>query len=227
MVDQPMNTYFNLSYPESERLMGNGGEMSPGVKAAIEISSCPITLEHIDGRRRISPLFLQVPHNRYDEMMIWAWGNEGVVLHELLLAKFKQQGFTGYRTNPATVRFRDGSVSTEYHEFLVTGWAGMASTNSGIRPDKFCPACHWKHYSRVTNADQLIEWERWTGDDFFIVWPMPLFILITERVAQWLLEQEVKSFTLKGPERGGYLTSKFGFSPGRLSDYLPADLAKK
>jgi hypothetical protein len=57
--------------------------------------------------------------------MIWSGSDCGV--HESLIEAFEKEGFTGYRLEPATVRFRDSRISTEYREFLVTGWAGMVS----------------------------------------------------------------------------------------------------
>src|SRR6266536_1266524 len=181
-----MITYFNLHRPESERLLGDCSEAAPGLEAQTEILPCPITKEHVGGSRRISPLYVQVKHDRRDDLMIWCWG-PGCVVHEQLLGDFAQQGFTGYQIRPATVRFRDGSTSIDYRELIVTGWAGMAAPESGIRVVKSCPACHWKTYSAFNDIERLIDWTQWTGDDFFIVWPLPLFTLITERVAQFLL----------------------------------------
>jgi hypothetical protein len=222
-----MVTYFHLRHPDSERLLADGSESAPGVKAQIDIAECPITSKHIDSRRRISPLFLQVKHICNDELMIWSWGLNGNVVHERLLAEFEQQGFTGFQTKPATVRFHDGSLSSAYREFIVTGWAGMAPYESGIRLVESCPACHKKKYSRFTDVDHLIDWSHWTGGDFFVVWPMPRFTLITERVAEWLLSQRVKSFALGSLEDIDPAALRFGFGPGRLSDYLPEDLAIK
>lgn len=216
-----MITYFNLSYPDSERLVGNNQTYSNR-----ELFPCPITSEHTDGSRRIGPLSVEVKHNRRDELMIWCW-IEGYVVHEKLLAEYEKQGFTGYRTAPATVRFRDGSVSTEYREFIVTGWAGMATPESGVRVKKSCPVCHWKNYTGITNYEKLIDWTQWTEDDFFIVWPLPRFILITERVAQMLLGEGVKTYTLKGLDDSDRRTGLDGFTVARLSGFLPEDLAIK
>jgi hypothetical protein len=140
---------------------------------------------------------------------------------------FEQQGFTGYRVGPATVRFRDGVVSNEYSELIVTGWAGMASPDSGIQVVKSCPACHWKKYSGITDVEKLIDWSQWTGEDFFIVWPLPKFTLITERVAMHLLNTNVKSFHLKGLADDDRRVGSSGFTVGRLSGSIPEDLAIK
>jgi hypothetical protein len=171
----------------------------------------------------------EVKHNRAEEEIIWSWLS-GFVVHEKVLEGFNREGFTGYRVNPAKVRFRDGSISTEYREFIVTGWAGIATPQSGVRLLKSCSACPRKEYSGVTNFEDVIDWSQWTGEDFFIAWPMATRKLVSNRVAEWLLSRKVKSVRL---EKGfaelerQVILQKFGFRTGRLSDYLPDDLAIK
>lgn len=216
-----MVTYFNLHWPHSERLMAD-----TAIKEEREYRACPITTEHSDGSRRVSPLALTLKHNHRDETMIWCWV-EGLVVHERLLEGFEREGFTGYRTRPATVRFRDGELSNEYREFIVTGWAGVATDESGVRVKLGCPVCHWKKYTGITNYEKLIDWSHWTGEDFFIVWPLPRFILITERVAHWILNNEVRSCSVQGLDDFDHPVGASGFTVGRLSNFMPQDLAIK
>jgi hypothetical protein len=143
------------------------------------------------------------------------------LVHEKLLAEFRKANLTGYRTRPATLRFRDRAVTTEYQELVVTGWGGMARPESGIKLRKSCPACRWKKYTPLTDAEQLIDWNQWTGDDFFIVWPLQMFTLITERAAELLLGLDIRSFAIAGLDD----TCQFGFGTGRLSNRMPLDLA--
>ena len=151
-------------------------------------------------------------------------------IHERLLEEFEKEGFTGYRVKPATVRFRDGLTSTEYRELIVTGWAGIALPESGVQLVQSCAGCPYKEYSAITNYEKVVDWSQWTGEDFFIVWPMAAYKLVTERVAMWLLARNVKSVRLEGgfTEREGQpIISRLGFTVGGLSDYLPEDLALK
>jgi hypothetical protein len=221
-IEAAMITYYDLQSPDSERLMGDDNE-SDGKR---DRKPCPVTNTHSEGGPRVGSLCLQMKHNRRDERIIWGWQNS-IVLHESLLGEFEHQRFTGYRVKPATVRFRDGSTSIEYREFIVTGWAGIASPESGVRVDMSCQGCHWKHYSPITNHEKLIDWNQWTGEDFFIVWPLPLHVLITERVAEWLQLEKVKSFRLERLEDEDPFIAKYGFTVGRLSHFLPEDLAIK
>jgi hypothetical protein len=217
-----METYFRLQPTYSNRLMGDDNESYRNRQKV----PCPITEEHLDGDRRNGLMSLKVAHSRHDELMIWGW-IESYVVHQKLLAEYEAQGFTGYRTKPATVCFRDGFISTEYREFIVTGWAGVAAPESGIRVERSCPACHWKHYSPISNYDKLIDWNQWSGEDFFMVWPMPRFILVTERVAALLRKHKSRAFQLVKLGNENPLVVNSGFSVARLSNFLPEDLANK
>ena len=76
--------------------------------------------------------------------------------------------------------------------------------------------------------ENLIDWSQWTGEDFFIVWPMPGFMLITERVAELLLRLKVRSFELRDlyHDFDQWILNS-GYTVSRLSNFLPEDLAIK
>ena len=218
-----MNTFYNLTWPLSEHLRADNNK----ARGERVVNTCPISTDHSDGSRRISPLYLELKHNRSDEQMIWG---AGVAMHEQLLREFRKEGFTGYRIKPALVRFRDGSTSDEYSEFVVTGWAGMASPESGIKLLQSCQGCQWKRYSAITDFDKVIDWSQWTGEDFFIVWPLGARRLCSERVAQWLLDRRIKSMRVEcgfAEIARDPLFAKLGYVGGRLTNYLPEDLAVK
>jgi len=158
--------------------------------------------------------------------MIWGWTG-GCAVHESLLAEYEQEGFTGYRTKPATILFRDGQESNEYREFIVTGWAGVASRESGVQLLEECPGCFRRQYSAIKDYDRLIDWDQWTGEDFFIVWPMPRFALVTKRVSAWLKRRKVKSFSLSRLEDIPDIVANLGFTVVSLSESIPEDLAIK
>jgi hypothetical protein len=212
-----MSKYFHLVVPESERLQAT----EVGRATRWETSYCPTGDEHFDGQRRATNLSVKVNHDKHDEQMIWTWGGECLV-HESLVDEFSGQGFTGFQLKPATVRFRDVRISKSYQEIIAVGWAGVAPPESGIHVVHNCSRCHWKKYSSLTDGERLVDWSQWTGEDFFMVWPLPTFILITERVAKFLRRERVKSYSLKSLYR-----TWDGFSVPRLSSFLPNDLARK
>lgn len=191
----------------------------------MEMPVCPNTSGHSEGGKRKGDLELRVLNNRRDESIVW-W-LMGCVVHQRPLNDFEQEGFTGYRTRPAKMKFRDGTISEEHKELVITGWAGLIRPESGVHVVEECPACLWKRYSSLTNSEQVIDWKQWTGDDFFVVWPLPLFTLITPRVAAFLLQQKAKSYSLQGLEEIQRVNPDSGFTVGRLSGFLPEDLAIK
>jgi hypothetical protein len=216
-----MSNYYILQ-PGSSNLL-SARNLSYGNR---EIKKCQLNPDHSDINRRIGPLSIELQHNRRDEIIIWSW-LESCVIHTKLLADFEQKGFKGYRILPASVRFKDGSVSNDYHEFIVTGWAGMAKPESGIQLLEECPGCSWKRYSPITNYSEVIDWSQWTGEDFFIVWPMPTYRFVTDKVAKWLQEHKVKTFSLEKLQERHRLIAELDFTVTRLSNHLPADLASR
>jgi hypothetical protein len=216
-----MVTYFNLAAPDSDRLRADHMEGAPDEK---EIVRC--RKGHLAVYRRISDLALQVKHDDVKQTMIWPWIAESCVVHERIVREFQDFKLTGYRVRPAQVRFRNGAVSRSYVELVVTGWGGVARPESGIRLLETCPECSWKRYSGLHDVEQFIDWNQWTGEDFFKVWPTP-YTLITCRVAEALLHLDVKSFVLQDLQEIPAIVRESGFTVGRLSDRMPEDLALK
>jgi hypothetical protein len=166
------NEYYYIEPVYSEKFHGDDNS-----QARNEDIPCPITNKHLDGSRKVGQLHLDLHHNERKEWIIW-W-LMGNVVHQKIVEEFEKEKFTGFRTEPATVRFRDGEISQEYREFIVTGWAGMAKPESGVKVRKDCSACHWKNYTAIRDPERLVDWSQWTGADFFMVWPLPLSLMVT------------------------------------------------
>ena len=215
--------FFNFAYPEQWELLADIRK-SEGER---QVFPCPANADHYEGDRRISELYLEVQHNDRAEQVIWG---DGCAIHESILESFSREGFTGYRTKPATVCFQDGTISREYRELVITGWAGVARKESGMQIVESCPSCHWGWYSPIKDYSKVIDWDQWTGDDFFVVWPLRGMILCTERVAVWLKRNSVRSLTLEKGfavlEECKALSNAKTFG-GRLSSFFPEDLAIK
>lgn len=188
---------------------------------------CPVGGMHKSRGYRLGELHHYVRHNRRDEHFIW--GGD-IAIHASALEKIENEGFTGFRTRPAKVTFLDGETSDEYREFVVTGWAGIVRPEAGMRLIESCPGCLWKNYGPIQDFSRAIDWDQWTKEDFFIVWPLTGHKLCTERAARWLEASGLRSFCI-GP--GFELLEKnrerlnFGIPRGPLSSYLPEDLAIK
>ncbi len=215
------NEYYFIEPVYSDRFYGDGNESY----SQRETIPCPITREHLDGSRRVGPLHMRLHHNDRREWIIWSVA--GLVIHQDILEDFEKAQFTGFLTQPATVQFKDGTMSHDYREFIVTGWAGIARPESGIKVCVDCSACHWKTYTGIKSPEQLVDWRQWTGDDFFMVWPLPLHILVTERAANWFKSKKSRRYQVRGPGDRGHLARTTGFAVARLSNFMPVDLAVK
>jgi hypothetical protein len=215
------NEYYYIEPVYSDHFYGDGNESY----AQRENLPCPITSDHLDGSRRVGELNLRMNHNDRKQWIIWWF--MGLVIHQDVLEEFERANFTGYRTEPAIVRFQDGVISRDYREFIVTGWAGLARPESGVSVRQSCPACHWKNYSAIKDPERLVDWNQWTGEDFFMVWPLPLFMFVTERVAEWFKTRKSRRYIVRGPGDRGLLAQTTGFTVERLSNFMPLDLAIK
>jgi len=173
---------------------------------------------------------VEVRHAHRDQWMIWLAAGGVLFVHGELLAEFEKKRISGYRTRPATVRFKDGYESKDYAELVVVGWAGVARPESGIRLLEICPCCHLRRYSGLENAELAIDWSQWSGEDFFVLWPLMDRTLITPRVAELLKLQKVKSYRLASLamwENRKLPESLRGFTIPRISVCMPEDVARR
>jgi hypothetical protein len=99
---------------------------------------------------------------------------------------------------------------------------GVAPAESGIRQVYYCPGCRATDWSDLSNPEGLIDPRNWDGSDFFVIWPMPAFFFVTERVVEVFRRSGLKGaeFAKTFPAGGG-----MGFSPPRLSHVMPKDRA--
>ena len=100
----------------------------------------------------------------------------------------------------------------------------MASAESGIGLLKRCEGCGHTVYTGSDNPGRLIDVCQWDGSDVFIVWPLPKFIFVTDGVAQVIRDNRLTGVVLRQPRD---LDLSGGFSPGRLSYWMPADRARE
>jgi hypothetical protein len=172
---------------------------------------------------------VRVSHNKRDADLIWTWPvRQFIIAHDRFVARMQAEGFSGYSLRPATVRFRDGFLSDEYKRLLITAWGGLARPESGVRLQQACPSCLFKSYSPLSDPGELIDRNQWSGEDFFVVWPMPYFIFVTGRLAAFLRSSGLKSFRLQALVKdAGPPFGRSGFGVGSLGENMPMQLALK
>jgi hypothetical protein len=143
-----------------------------------------------------------------------------------VLQIFGRMVFTGFEVKPAKARFNQptGEVPPRLWELIVTGWGGMAALESGIKLINDCDSCGNKEYSGYTNPEKVIDETQWDGSDFFMVWPLPKYIFVTDRVEKVIREEGFKGVRIVDLKDLGPTE---GFGPGRLSYYMPEARARQ
>jgi|SRR5215472_10844 len=221
--------FWNLREP---RIEGGRYRIDWGKTVEVEQIECPANPNHRRGGRRITNLSVVLKKRRTFDVM-WTWGSECLIQQHILDA-FHQQGFTGFHANPVQARFKRPRATEppRFWELVVTGWAGLASPESGIQLDraKSCPHCGSLYYTKATNYLRLIDQRSWDGSDFFMVWPLPKFIFATDRVREFTQKNDIRLTQFVGPadlQPKTALNQRLhsGFGPGRLSYWMPEDRA--
>lgn len=206
--------FWHLASPDSTTRYA---EWVPG-EIETEKIICPTSAGHRRGGRRLTSLSVALRGAGVEDF-VWTWYSECLV-QDHVLDLFRRSGFTGFDVKPVKAKFKRCSETEppRLWELIVTGWAGMATAESGVKLVEHCDVCGSLRYSGCNNAEKLIDVSRWDGSDFFMVWPLPKFIFIADRVARAIRANGFKGAAFKRLEE---LNLSGGFSPGRLSYWMP------
>jgi hypothetical protein len=188
---------------------------------------CVADKGHQRAGKRLTPLSIELRYGKVNDF-VWTWYGE-CLLQDRVVELLKRECFTGFDVKPVSARFKGRSeqVPTLW-EFAVTGWAGLAKPESGVRRTEYCEKCQHARYSDFENPAFLIDETKWDGSDFFMVWPLPGFIFTTDRVAIFLRKHGFTGMKLMRVEElrkpEGVID---GLTPGRLSYWMPHQRAMK
>jgi hypothetical protein len=80
-------------------------------------------------------------------------------------------------------------------------------------------------YSGLTTPESLFKERQWDGSDIFIIWPLPRFIFVSDRVARLLRAEEITGVQLTRLEELPQTPATL--SPGRLSYWMPRERARQ
>jgi len=177
------------------------------------------------GGKRLTDLSIVLPGDSIQDF-VWTWYSECCV-QQHVLEMFRNEGFTGFEIKPVRARYeKSSSPPPPLWELVITGWGGMAAEESGIKlnEEESCLARHYYRYTGTDHPERIIDVSRWDGSDFFMVWPLPRFVFITDRVAHLIKEKKLIGARIVTPAD---LKKSDGFTPGRLSYYMPDMRAKE
>ena len=192
----------------------------------LESIFCPANEGHRRGGKRLTDLSVVLPGSNTQDF-VWTWYSE-CLLTDRVLELFKAEGFTGFEIKPVKTRYKKAKQTPpRLWELVVTGWAGMAPQETGVEliESKSCQTCNHAVYSACLYPDKLIDESQWDGSDFFMVWPLPKYIFITDRVAEAIRREHLTGAVLKPPSELTF--SGGGFGPGRLSRWMPEARARE
>lgn len=212
--------FWNVYGPDTNRKCAEwADEMG---EEGLEGIFCPANPGHQRGGKRLVDLSVVLP-GKHMQDFVWTWYSECLV-QDRVLHSFGEQGFTGFEVKPVKVRFKKKTdhPPPKLWELVVTGWGGVAPPASGIKMTYRCKACGYTRYSGLSHPEKLIDEKQWDGSDFFIVWPLPRYIFVTDRVAQAIMK---KGFTGVHFIASGDLPPTDGYTPGRLSYFMPEERA--
>jgi hypothetical protein len=189
---------------------------------AVESVSCPLMPGHGRTGRRLTPLSVTL-RRQPTEDFVWTWYSECLVTQKVV-DLFRSEGFTGYDLQPVTARLQSkaGGLSSQLRELVVTGWAGIARRESGVVLVEECSGCGLKRYSCFNSPEFLIDSSNWDGTDFFMVWPLPKFIFVTDRVAAAVGKANLRGARLVPLHQ---LHCEGTLGGGRLSYWMPEERA--
>ncbi len=175
---------------------------------------------HRRAGRRLGNLRVDLPSSKVPAF-ITPLLTELIITDELAFL-FRNAGLTGYRLQPVTInkvqRGKKEDVPLLW-EFVVAGRGGDAHPKSGITLQYECSACGYSKYIGFTKGLYIDE-TQWDGSDFFTVWPLPRFIIVTERVRDFIIKHRLDNCRLTPTEE---LRSRSGvgeLSPGMKAQWI-------
>ena len=188
---------------------------------------CPVDPGHQRGGKRVTDLSVVLPSLSVEDF-VWTWNSECLV-QDPVLKLLQAEGVSGFEVRRAAARFahEPDIPAPELWELVVTGWGGVAPEKSGVKLDTTasCRSCGLLIYSNFSDPSQLIDRSQWDGSDIFIVWPLPKFIFVTDRVAQLIRKYKLTGVFLQRPDELQARSSTV--SPGRLSYRMPYARARE
>ena len=152
---------------------------------------------------------------------LWTF-NSDCLLSDAVIRSFALNNVTGFETGEVRAT-QPSPLGLTYSQLVPCGWGGVADGSSGIELTYSCHGCGYKKYSALRYPRKLFNAACWDGSDVFIIWPLPRFIFVTEKVSEIFREMDTSGVEFTPIEQLD--VGKWGFSPGRLSDHSPRQLA--
>ena len=133
---------------------------------------------------------------------VWTWYSDCIVT-DRTLSLFRQAGFTGFGVRPVIVekikrlsrKRREEVAIPPLWELPIQGKGGDAAPESGIYPLDEIEDSGRISYSSFRNGI-IVDEANWDGSDFFTINGYPKYILVTERVKEFIIDRQLTNCAL-------------------------------
>jgi len=128
-----------------------------------------------------SPLAVRTrPRDRGD--FLWTQYSD-IVVTDRARQLLEQEHVKGVEFRPALVALphMPSTRSAPLWQLVVTGFGGFAASGTNISVRESCRTCGVFSYTVDARFADMIDEKKLDGTDLFIVWPYPLYVVVTER----------------------------------------------
>jgi hypothetical protein len=135
---------------------------------------------------------------------VWTWYSD-LIVPDRTLALFKEAGFTGFGTRPVIIekirgrraKHRKETPIPPLWELLIRGKGGDAAPESGIAPFQYEDSSGVVHNAYTSFRNGIIVDEaNWDGSDLFTVNGYRKYLLVTERVKEFIMDRQLTNCAL-------------------------------
>jgi hypothetical protein len=184
---------------------------------------CPINPEHQHRGKRLGELVVKAPAVSND--VLWSVYSECLVSNSVR-KRIQSVQLRGVTFKQAKVNGAKGQ-NDNFCELVITGWGGVAPPESGVHLITACHFCGYREYSAANFPSAIVDVNQWDGSDFFLVWPLPQFIFLSDRAKEFFVLANVSGIKLLPLESLKSADDDMGYSPGSLRYWLPDKLAHR
>ena len=150
--------------------------------------------------------------------VVWTYYGD-LLVGKRFVDVLRQANASGFQTQPVTLGADETLLLT------AIGWGGMASAESKICMAEHCESCGLTTYKVRAWPTRVVDPSRWDRSDIFMVWPLPRFLFVTERVAKAITDAGLSGLVCV-PELAVIRRSST-YSPGRLEDAVGSARARQ
>jgi hypothetical protein len=182
---------------------------------------CSADRGHTRPGRRLNQLDVVVHRKPIPDVMFTQFHD--YLMLDRVREEFVGNGVTGLNFASTKAVVKGTQEKLTLWEAIVVGWGGHVAPESGVHLEEECPVCHDRYYSAISDPEKLIQLDQWDGSDVFMIWPLPKFMFVTERVARLIMRSGIIGVNVLKALPPSLLGD--GFGPGGLGLWMPDERA--